>query len=125
MAEAKDPTGAMKKAAAALPDVIVGTSCSQTSFKAGKKAFLYVGPGAKGVGYKAMFNLVTGLDEAAQLAKEEPERFALGTGSWVTARFSAEEPLPKKIWSRWLKDSHAKAAKGGAAKKKVTRRKKA
>ena len=44
MPGAKDPTKALKEAAAALPNVVEGTSCSQTSYKAGKKAFLYVGP---------------------------------------------------------------------------------
>jgi len=38
MAGAKDPTLAMKKAAVALPYVVEGTSCNQTSYKAGKNA---------------------------------------------------------------------------------------
>ena len=125
MPGAKDPTKALKEAAAALPNVVVGTSCSQTSYKAGKKAFLYVGPGPKGIGYKAMFKLEVSLEEAKDLAKSEPERFQLGVGSWVTKRFSTEDPLPKKIWSSWLKKSHAGVTKGGGAKKKSARRKKA
>ena len=62
MPGAKDPTKAIRKAAAALPNVVEGTSCNQTSYKAGKKAFLYVGPGTKGIGYKAMFKLEVSLD---------------------------------------------------------------
>ena len=131
MPPAKDPTAALRKAAAALPDVDEGTSCSQTSYKAKKKAFLYVGPGAKGVGFKAMFKLGDSVDEAKGLAKKEPGRFELGTGTWVTARFSAEEPLPKTIWGRWLKESYAAATGGGtktsaarkSAARKVTRKK--
>ena len=111
MPRAKDPTKALKEAAAALPNVVEGTSCSQTSYKAGKKAFLYVGPGTKGVGYKAMFKLEASLGEAESLAKSEPERYELGVGNWVTTRFSAEDPLPKKTWSSWLKESHAEATK--------------
>ncbi len=111
MAGAKDPSIAMKKAAAALPNVVEGTSCNQTSYKAGKKAFLYVGPGTKGIGYKAMFKLDASLEEAKDLAKIQPERYELGVGNWVTTRFSGEEPLPKKIWRNWLKESHAGAAK--------------
>ena len=118
MPEAKDPTKALKAAAAALPDVVEGTSCSQTSYKAGKKAILYVGPGPKGVGYKAMFKLEASLEEAKNLAKSEPDRFELGVGNWVTTRFSAEAPLPKKIWSRWLKESYAGAVKSPRRKKK-------
>lgn len=126
MPGAKDPTKTLKKAAAALPNAVEGTSCSQTSYKTGKKAFLYVGPGAKGIGYKAMFKLEASLEEAKLLARSEPERFELGVGNWVTTRFSGEEPLPKEIWSRWLTESYAGAAKsGGANKKKGARRKKA
>ena len=124
MPGAKDPAKALKKAAAALPNVVEATSCNQTSYKAGKKAFLYVGPGTKGIGYKAMFKLEASLEEAKDLAKSEPERFELGVGNCVTTRFSAEDPLPKKIWSSWLKESHAGATKSGEAKKKSARGKK-
>ena len=64
MPGANDPTNALKMAAAALPDVVEGMSCNQTSYKSGKKAFLYVGPGPKGIGDKAMFKLEMSLDEA-------------------------------------------------------------
>ena len=121
----KDPTKALREAAAKFPNVVEGTSCNQTSYKAGKKAFLYVGPGPKGAGYKAMFKLEVSLEEAKALAKREPERFELGVGNWVTTRFSAEDPLPKKIWSSWLKESQAGATTSGGAKKKSARRKKA
>ena len=109
MPSAKDPIAAIKKAAAALPDAVEGESCNQSSFKAGKKPFLYVGPGAKGVGFKAMFKLDASLDEARALAADAPERFEVGRNAWVTVRFSAEKPLAKKIWGRWLKESHAAA----------------
>ena len=106
MATAKDPTEALKNAAAAFPDVVEGLSCNQSSYKAGKKAFLYVGPGPKGVGYKAMFKLDESLEAAQSLAESEPDRFEIGVGNWVTTRFSDERPLPKKIWGRWLKESY-------------------
>jgi hypothetical protein len=125
MPGAKDPIEALRKAATALPNVVEGTSCNQTSYKAGKKAFLYVGPGTTGIGYKAMFKLEASLEEAKDLAKSTPERFELGVGNWVTTRFSAEDPLSKKIWSSWLKESHAGATKSGGAKKKSARQKKA
>ncbi len=125
MPGAKDSTKALRKAAGALPDVVEAMSCNQTSYKAGKKAFLYVGPGTKGVGYKAMFELEAWLGEAESLAQSEPERYELGVGNWVTTRFSAEDPLPKTIWSSWLKESHAGATKSGRARKKSARQKKA
>lgn len=112
MASAIDPIGPLKKAASSLPGVVEGVSCSQTSYKVGKKAFLYVGPGAKGVGYKAMFKLNASLAEAESLAKREPERYEKGVGNWVTTRFSAEAPLPKKVWSIWLTESYSCVARG-------------
>ena len=118
MPAAKDPTKALREAAAALPDATEGTSCNQTSFKVGKKAFLYLGPGAKGVGFKAMFKLDASAGEAKDLAKAEPDRFGIGTGNWVTVRFSAEAPFPKKIWGKWLKESYADATGGAKAKKR-------
>ena len=123
MPGAKDPTSALRKAAGALPDVVEAMSCNQTSYKAGKKAFLYVGPGTKGVGYKAMFKLEASLEEAESLSKGEPERYEIGVGNWVTTRFSAEDPLPKKIWSSWLKESHAGATKSGRASKSARQKK--
>ena len=53
MARVSDPTDAIRRKAATFPAVAEGTSCNQTSFKAGKSAFLYIGPGAKGQGFKA------------------------------------------------------------------------
>jgi hypothetical protein len=71
-----------------------------------------------------MFKLESSLEEARNLAKSEPGRFELGVGNWVTTRFSAEDPLPKKIWSNWLKDSYAGATRGRGGEKKSAGRKK-
>ncbi len=29
------------------------------------------------------------------------------TTGWVTARFTAEKPLPKTVWEKWLREAHA------------------
>jgi len=125
MPKAKDPTEPMRKVAGALPDAVEAMSCNQTSFKAAKKAFLYVGPGAKGVGYKAMFKLEASLEEAERLSLSEPDRYQLGVGNWVSTRFSAENPLPKALWNRWLKESYAGATSGTKASTKSARQRKA
>ncbi|MDJ0975292.1 MAG: MmcQ/YjbR family DNA-binding protein [Planctomycetota bacterium] len=106
-AKSKDPTAALRAYAATYDDVTEGTSCSQTSFKAGKKAFLYVGP--QGGRFKAMFKLKDSMPEAEELAEADPDRFQVGNTSWVTARFDAKKPLPKRIWKRWLDESYALA----------------
>ena len=105
-ADASDPTEPIRQMAADFPGVDNGTSCNQSSFKTGKKAFLYIGPGAKGIGYKAMFKLKESRPEAERRAAEEPARYEVGSTSWVTTRFSAEEPLPREVWEKWLTESY-------------------
>ncbi|MEE9394755.1 MAG: hypothetical protein V3W41_19860 [Planctomycetota bacterium] len=106
MANAKDPTVPILKKAAAFPGAIQGTSCNQSSFKIGKQSFFFVGPGAKGLGFKAMFKLEKSLPQAEKLAAKEPDRFEVGSNGWVTTRFTAEKPLPKAIWEKWLKETY-------------------
>lgn len=106
MARSIDPTEPIREKAASFPEVAEGTSCNQNSFKAGKKSFLFIGPGAKGVGFTAMFKLEHSMSQAHKLASKEPDRFEVGSTGWVTARFTAEKPLPKSIWEKWLQESY-------------------
>ena len=53
-----------------------------------------------------MFKLSASMQQALKLAAEDPERFEVGSTGWVTARFTAEEPLPKRIWGKWLAESY-------------------
>ena len=124
MASSKDPTDPIKRKAGRYAGVDQGTACTQSSFKAGKTAFLYIGP--QGGRFKAMFKLKKSIPEATRLAKKEPDRFEVGSSGWVTARFSADEPMPKKLWGKWLDESYALSAGSGSAtkttKKKTTAR---
>lgn len=117
MARAADPTLPIRKKAAALTGAVEGTSCNQSSFKVGKSAFLYLGPGARGKGFKAMFRLERSMPRARKLAAAEPERYEVGSTGWVTTRFTADEPLPKSIWEAWLAESHALAAPAKGTKR--------
>ncbi len=101
-----DPTDPIRNKAAAYPSVAPGTSCNQSSFKVGKRAFLYIGPGAKGIGFKAMFKLDASMPRAQKLATTHPNRFEVGSTGWVTTRFTAEEPLPDDLWETWLDESY-------------------
>ena len=115
-----DPTEAMRLAASRYSGVDEGTACTQSSFKVGKKAFLFVG--MQGGRYKAMFKLKSSIPEATKLAKEQPDCFEVGSTAWVTARFTADQPMPKKLWEKWLDESYTlsvPASKG----KKITARK--
>ena len=105
-----DPTEAIRLKASLYPEVDEGTACTQSSFKARKKAFLYIGE--QGGRYKAMFKLDDSIIEASDLATNEPTRFEVGKHGWVTARFSADEPMPEPLWSRWLDESYGLTVKG-------------
>ncbi len=96
-----------------------GTSCTQSAFKAGKGTFLFIGPGPKGQGFKAMFKLKASMPQALKLAAQDPTRFEVGSTGWVTARFTAEEPLPKRIWGKWLAESYDVTCGTGRKAKKA------
>jgi hypothetical protein len=106
MSISQDPTDAIRRQALAFPGVMTGKSCSQSAYKVGKGTFLFIGPGPKGQGFKAMFKLKFSMPEALNLAEQEPKRFEVGSTGWVTARFTAEEPMPKQIWEKWLSESY-------------------
>ncbi len=118
-ARANDPTEPIREKASRYPGVDEGTACTQSSFKAGGKGFLYVGE--QGGRYKAMFKLERSIPEATALAEAHPADVQVGKGGWVTARFSAEEPMPKGRWTKWLDESYALAV-GGAAKARPAKR---
>jgi hypothetical protein len=119
-ASKKDPTEPIRLKASRYPGVDKGTACTQSSFKTGKKAFLYIGP--QGGRYKAMFKLQTSMAEAAKLAKKEPDLYETGSTGWVTARFTADRPMPKRLWEKWLDESYELSHGAGTAKKKPTKR---
>lgn len=122
MPRSRDPTEPMAKKARTFPGVTEGTSCNQTAFKVGKSSFLFVGSGAKGQGFKAMLKLDSSLPQAKKLAAKEPDRIEAGSTGWVTMRFTAEKPIPKSVWEKWLKESYELFANSGAASK-VTKKK--
>ena len=116
----KDPTEPIRLKASQYPEVDKGTACTQSSFKVGKRAFLYIG--MQGGRYKAMFKLQSSLPDAARLAEKEPDRFDVGTTAWVTARFTADKPMPKQLWQKWLDESYSlSVAPTGGSKSKTGR----
>lgn len=120
MVRTEDPTERIRMRATKLPAVVEATSCNQSSFKVGKGSFLFVGPGAKGKGFKAMFKLDRSMSRARKLAAEDPDRFEVGSSGWVTTRFTKEEPLPRSIWEKWLQESYEMTCNAGAKGKKKT-----
>jgi hypothetical protein len=118
MTYSQDPTDPIRRKAVTFPAVAKGTSCTQSSFKAGRGTFLFIGPGAKGQGFKAMFRLQRSLPQARKLAAKEPDRFEVGSTDWVTTRFTTERPLAKSIWEKWLEESYNLICDSPAGEKK-------
>ena len=118
-AQKSDPTGPIRLKASRYACVDEGTACTQSSFKTGKKAFLYIG--MQGGRYKAMFKLKGSIPEAAKLAETDPNCYEVGKFGWVTARFTSENPMPKQLWEKWLDESYELSLGGKAAPKKSPR----
>ena len=119
----KDPTEPIRKKASEYPNVDKGTACTQSSFKANKKGFLYIG--MQGGRYKAMFKLDKSIPEATALAKKSPDNYEVGKGGWVVARFTAEKPMPKRVWEEWLNESYKLTGTSEAKTKPAAKRKNA
>jgi len=99
-----DPTLPMREKACTFPGVDEGTACTQSSFKVKGKSFFFAGP--QGGRFKAMFKLKESRAEAEKLAIQHSDNYQVGSNVWITARFSAEEPMPENIWMRWLNESY-------------------
>lgn len=114
-----NPTLAMREHATGYPEVDEGTACTQSSFKTGGRAFLFVG--AQGGRFKAMFKLSASRQQARELAQQSPNNFQIGSGQWITARFSAEAPMPVKLWRKWLDESYELSRRGSTQRPNGTR----
>lgn len=119
-ASKKDPTEPIRLKASRYAVVDEGTACTQSSFKTGKRAFLYIG--MQGGRYKAMFKLQKSMSEAIKLAEKEPDRFEVGSTAWVTARFTADKPMPSKLWEKWLDESYELSFASGTGKKSTKKK---
>jgi len=116
----KDPTEPIREKASRYPGVADGSSCTQSSFKTGGKAFLFIG--MQGGRYKAMVKLQESMPEAAKLARKDPDCYEVGSTGWVTARFTAEKPWPRKLWEKWLKESYELSHTAAPGKRPVAKK---
>lgn len=94
---------AWRTAALKCPETVETPSCSNVAFKARKKAFFFMG--AKDEGYLCRLKLGDSLDEAAKLAKAEPERYEVGLHGWMAIRFPHDETPPEGLLERWMDES--------------------
>lgn len=106
----------MRQLALTLEDVTEDVACEGTalesrSFKARKKAFLFLRD-VDGV-VKARIKLARCLREAQALARSQPQQVQVGKMDWVALEFSDGDPLPWELLQRFVKDAHGVMA--GAA----------
>jgi hypothetical protein len=99
---------ALKKAASKHPGAEESIACAGTAIESstwgvGKKVFLFAGV-SKGV-VSIRVRLAASAGEAKQLAKAEPQRYALGASGWATVKFGEDEPPPLGLLERWIAES--------------------
>jgi YjbR len=104
----KQAVQALRKAALAHDGVEEGVACAGTAlecatFKARKKAFLFVNEN------NARLRLTKSRAEAARLAKSEPKRFVVGPQGW--AKIFLNEPPALELMLRWLDESYRAVTK--------------
>lgn len=94
---------AIRKLALKFPETEEGSSCNKLSYKAGKKAFLYLGGNEES--YSLMLKLVDSYAEAEKLAKKHPEVYRPGKAGWVSIEYATTQAPPKGLLERWLEES--------------------
>lgn len=103
MPKSTKPVAALRKIALAYPETEEGSSCNKISFKAGNKAFLYVGD--NGDYYSIMLKLVASYQEAEVLASRFPKIYHPGKAGWVNAVFTPPEAPPRGLLKLWIDES--------------------
>lgn len=103
----------VREVALRYPEVEPGVACAgtaleSTTFKARKKAFLFL-TGA-GPTYQLRLKLRESQAEAAELAGQEPGRYKLGANGWATLHLGPGEPLPHALLARWIDESYRAVA---------------
>jgi hypothetical protein len=95
----------LKKLAMRLPHVEEGIACAGTALEsptvtAGGKAFLFLGE--KDVRLK----LGDSIGEANMLAAKAPGFCEVGAHGWIKLTLSADVPLSKEVFERWIGESY-------------------
>lgn len=97
------PAEVIRKLALTYPETVEGSSCNKLSFKAGKKAFLYLGLTEEG--YNVMLKLVDSYEEAEALAEKQPDHYRPGSNGWIQMEFSCGQSAPAGVMKRWIEES--------------------
>jgi hypothetical protein len=96
-------TQAIRSLAMKFPGAEEGTSCNKCAFKAGGKAFLFMGMDDHS--WNLMLKLGDSLPEASRLSAREPNRYGVGGHNWVSLTFAHGDSLPSGLLERWIEES--------------------
>ena len=77
-----------------------GTALECSTFKAGNKAFLFLGAA------ELRLKLGDSLAEAARHAAKSPELYAVGAHGWVKVTLSKNQTSPASLLERWIDESY-------------------
>jgi hypothetical protein len=95
---------ALRRIASRFPEVQEGMVCQKAAFKAGNKAFFFLG--MDDTSYNTMVKLRDSLAEATKLAAKDPDRYGVGGHGWVSANFGHNESPPSGLFERWIEESY-------------------
>ncbi|MHC4924778.1 MAG: MmcQ/YjbR family DNA-binding protein [Planctomycetota bacterium] len=97
-------TKALAKHALRYPGAEAGTSCVNQAFRAGKKAFFYLGH--KHDDWNGRVKLMDSYAEAEKLATKAPDIYEPGKFGWVKFTFPNKQKPPRGLLERWIDESY-------------------
>ncbi|MFT5528224.1 MAG: putative DNA-binding protein (MmcQ/YjbR family) [Pirellulaceae bacterium] len=100
-----DTMKAIRVIASRYPEMQLGTSCNKVSYKAGMKAFVYVG--CTDQTYNVMLKLQDNLAEAQVLQAKYPDNYKIGLHGWTTIVLDHKASPPAGTLERWIDERHA------------------
>lgn len=97
------PVKVLRALAMQYPEAEEGTSCNKLSFKARKKAFLYVGADAES--YNVMLKLTDSIAEAEKLGAKS-DAYSPGNNGWTRIIMPLDDAPPAGLLERWIDESY-------------------
>ena len=95
-----------------------GTPLESSAFKVRKKTFLFARDA------EMMVKLQESLPEARKQASQEPGRYRVGGGGWVSVKFGGGALPPRELLTRWIAESfRLMTVERSAPKKKAAKKK--
>lgn len=98
------PMVALRKCAMRLPEAEEGTSCVNRAFRAGKKAYAYLG--MKPDHYRLMVKLGDSTAQAEAMQAKHPDHYSVGKNGWTTVKLPHTKKPPAGLLEGWIEESY-------------------